>query len=304
MIQMSDIAIHPEYLKLINEIKELKEDLKKQIYIEDELKYHVCKEIETEYMRKIGYLEYKVYFIFKIGYLEYKVFKKETELLMLKKEIKLIQKAINLEEKVDIKTIEKQIEIEYEESIEKLEKELDKITEIAKKPKGEPLSKENNKLLKDTYKELIFKLHPDLNEDLSKEDEILFVKVVEAYEDGDVETLVIFNEIVTNDLEDELLDDLTEIPEGKTDPFEKYNKKITFLINKIDLKNKDIDKIKSSHPYNKKELLWDSEEVEKVKNDLNELLEEYELAYDNYTEKLEELKSDLNEEFKDSKDKR
>ena len=58
---MSDIIINPEYLKLIEEVKQLKEDIASLYEERDELIYHICRNIETEYMSKIGVLEYKLY---------------------------------------------------------------------------------------------------------------------------------------------------------------------------------------------------------------------------------------------------
>lgn len=267
---MNEIAMHPEYEKLVSEIEDLKEELKKLIFNEDELKYHINKEIETQYMLKIGYLEYKV-------------FKKEVDLLMIKKEIKLIQKAINLEIEINMESIKQLIDVEYEDSIKKLEDELSKINDIANKSQGEILSSDDSKLLKKSYKELILKLHPDLNENLSEEDKLLFIKVVESFEEGDLDSLIIFNELLTNDLEKEESDD----------SFEKLKEKISFLNKKIDLKSEEIDKIKSSYPYNKKELLENEKEVKILKNDLNQILKEYDMAYEKYKEKLEKLlKSD------------
>lgn len=43
---MSDIIINPEYLKLIEDVKQLKEDIASLYEEKDELVYHICKNIE------------------------------------------------------------------------------------------------------------------------------------------------------------------------------------------------------------------------------------------------------------------
>ena len=45
----------------MTDIKQLKEDIASLYEEKDELLYHTCKIIETEYMSKIGVLEYKLY---------------------------------------------------------------------------------------------------------------------------------------------------------------------------------------------------------------------------------------------------
>lgn len=91
---MSDIIVSPEYLKLLEEIKQLKEDLASLYEERDELIYHICKNIETEYMSKIGVLEYKLY--------EF-----QCKILRIKRKIELYQQKINRQEKIDDSEIEK-----------------------------------------------------------------------------------------------------------------------------------------------------------------------------------------------------
>ena len=81
---MSNVIINPEYLKLIEEIKQLKEDIASLYEEKDELVYHTCKNIETEYMSKVGVLEYKLY--------EF-----QCKILRLKRKIELYQ--INIKRK-------------------------------------------------------------------------------------------------------------------------------------------------------------------------------------------------------------
>jgi hypothetical protein len=52
---------HPDYEKLTVDIQTLQEEINALVLDRDELLYHICKNIETEYMLKIGAMEYKVY---------------------------------------------------------------------------------------------------------------------------------------------------------------------------------------------------------------------------------------------------
>lgn len=58
---MNDIIINLEYLKLIEEVKQLKKDIANLYEEKDELVYHICKIIEMEYITNIGVSEYKLY---------------------------------------------------------------------------------------------------------------------------------------------------------------------------------------------------------------------------------------------------
>ena len=97
---MSDIIISPEYAKLVEEIKQLKEDIVNLYEERDELTYHICKNIETEYMSKIGILEYKLY--------EF-----QCKILRIKRKIELYQIKINRQESPNEEEIEKELEDEY-----------------------------------------------------------------------------------------------------------------------------------------------------------------------------------------------
>jgi hypothetical protein len=55
------LIIHPDYEKLTEDIQILQDEINALVLDRDNLLYHICKNIETEYMLKIGALEYKVY---------------------------------------------------------------------------------------------------------------------------------------------------------------------------------------------------------------------------------------------------
>ena len=85
---MNDINMNSEYYKLTEEVKQLKEDIASLYEEKDELVYHICKNIEAEYMSKVGILEYKLY--------EF-----NCKILRLKRKIELYQQKINMQELPD-----------------------------------------------------------------------------------------------------------------------------------------------------------------------------------------------------------
>lgn len=104
---MNDINMNSEYYKLTEEVKQLKEDIASLYEEKDELVYHICKNIEAEYMSKVGILEYKLY--------EF-----NCKILRLKRKIELYQQKINMQELPDENEIENKLDKEFSQYEKKL----------------------------------------------------------------------------------------------------------------------------------------------------------------------------------------
>lgn len=269
---MSDIIINPEYLKLIEDVKQLKEDIASLYEEKDELVYHICRNIETEYMSKVGVLEYKL-------------FEFQCKILRLKRKIELYQTKINRQEKPNEKEIEEKLDIEYKEYEEKLNKMSNDLQDTLNRRNYETLSKENSKEIKSIYRKLIKKLHPDLNKKDNEKNRNLLLQVTRAYENGDLETLknleLLTDEI--NEKENIEMGELEELKESKV----KYETIINGLLDYI-------KQIKESFPYNKKEFLKSDILVQKRKRELEEEVEMYKEVYSNLENILKQLKGESN----------
>jgi hypothetical protein len=79
------MEIYPEYEELMNQILKLKNELSQLLLERDELVYHICVNIESEYMLKIGVHEYKLLML-------------QMIILKIKRKIELIQAKINRQE--------------------------------------------------------------------------------------------------------------------------------------------------------------------------------------------------------------
>jgi hypothetical protein len=265
---MAEIIIHPEYAKLIEEINKLKNDIANLFEERDELLYHICKDIKVEYMLKIGSLEYKA-------------FQYQCKILRLRKKIMLIQIKLNREEEIDYDEIEEQLDKEFSEYIKKLNK-MTKDIEIAIEINSAGrLTEELTREIKEIYRRIVKKLHPDLNKNLTDQEKDLFLKATKAYEDADIDTLrtieILLSEIINKpDIE---IDEFEELISSK----KKYEDIRSSILYKI-------SEIKNSFPYNQKELLEDEILLKKRKDDLNEDIKIYEEIYDELTKILEEMK--------------
>ena len=271
---MNNLIIHPEYSNLIDRLEELKIIITEKIAKKDYLIFHECKNIETAYMLKIGHLDFKI-------------FETKLNIRKIKREIAIIQKHINLQKEIDLNFIKNQIEIEFEEYILKLEEKAAKINMAINRAMNKTLSKEESLEIKKIYKELILKLHPDLNEELSKNEEDLFFKVMESYEAGDLERLKVLKVLASDISNNE-----DEPVEGNI--LDKLKENINLLEIRLELIDKEIDEVKDSYPYNKKFLLDDEEKLEENKeilqNELNIFIETLAM----YKKKLDYLLNSIN----------
>lgn len=269
---MRNIIISPEYLKLIEEIEKLKENIVSLYEERDELAYHICRNIETDYMSKIGILEYKL-------------FEWQCKILRLKRKIELYQRKINRQEIPDENEIEKELENEYKEYEEKLKQMSNELQNALQRKNYGILSEENTKELKRIYRKLIKKLHPDLNKENSEKNKNLLLKVTRAYENGDIETLKNL-EILTNEIiekENVEMGELEELNESKA----RYEIIINNLI-------EEIKKIKESFPYNKKEFLKSEILVQKRRQELENEMKMCKEVYLNLHNLLKQLKGEAN----------
>jgi hypothetical protein len=264
---MNSLIIHPEYLSLKNILEELKDILTERIAKKDDLIFHECKNIETVYMLKIGYLEFKIFEI-------------KLNIRKIKKEVILIQKQINLQKDVDLNLIRNQIEIEFEKYILELEEKGAKLNIALNRTEHEKLSKQEAHELQKIYRELILKLHPDLNDTLNENEKNLFFKVMEAYESADLNKLKVLK-VLASDTSKDADDDENSIDKLKND--------IDLLEIRLGLIDKEIDEIKNSYPYTKKDLLIDNEKLEKNKEILEDELINHMEILNKYKKKRDNL---------------
>ena len=245
------MIVHSEYEKL-------KDYLSNLIYEYEDLINHICPNIEMEYLLKFGIYEYELY-------------KKELELNKLKFKLKLLQTEINHQNDIDLNEINKKVLDKYKEYEKNLKNSMNELENIIKhKDNYFELDEEDEKELKRIYKILIKKLHPDLNihqEDFKKE---LFIKVTNAYKNGDLEELkALYAMLPDDDIEEK--SSLNELKE---------------LIHSFE---KKIEKIKSDYPYNKLDLLSNEKEINDYKINLQYLIDSCNEEIKDYGKKINEI---------------
>lgn len=266
---MGEIIEFPDDKRAGEKIQELKKTLENLVFERDNLKFVICENIKTEYMLIFGSLEYRIY----KSYLKY---------LRLKRKKDLIQAKKNRQEKIIIEDIDTKLDEEFCDYKKKLDEKVEEINHALDRSKGEILSDEDSKFLKKTYKNIVKKLHPDINPSVTEAEKELFYHATEAYKDGDIASLEIIYDIVCKeeDKEDKAFS-------GKNP--EEEVKRLEDLVNQVE---DNIDLIKSIPPYTWKILLEDEKKKAEKLWDLKNDLKSFEEAVRTQEEYIRELMRD------------
>ena len=292
------------------EIKALREILAALVLKRDNLLLVESKELESLYMKELGYLELEVYAA-------------ESNLRYLQRKYEMMQAAMNRQEPIDTREIEKKLNekaeefrkvyeefrkkaAEAEESVRKRRKNAENAAEGLGKeeekkekagaedgegkekqlPPGEEEKTDQEtdaeekgvSRLKKLYRKIVKAMHPDLHPDQDEKTKELFKRAMAAYEAGDLQTLEEIAQIIDG-----------EEPENEEDLLAALLKEKERLLSLIRGVRAQITLILSRYPFTKKELLDDpvrlQAEQEKLKARLARAKERAEV----YREKIEEL---------------
>lgn len=261
-----NVIVFPDFEKLKSEVEKMRTELSMLLLERDELQFVICKNIETEYMLKLGSIEYKAY-------------ETQCAALRLKRKIELIQAKKNRQEKVIISAIEETLDNEFAKYQKQLDEQIDKMNDALKRSKAEVLTVEENKELKKLYRKIVKALHPDINPDVSETQVDLFDNAVQAYKNGDLNTLRIIGEMVGN----------SPLPEQHKDALTQLNEEKERLQNLLKTIRDSIEQIKSEYPYTMKEIIEDEEQIEQRKRELENVLSQYNELISIYKAKIEEM---------------
>lgn len=261
-----NIILFPDYEELKKDIEKLRTELSMLVLERDDLQYVECKNIEMVYMLLVGGLEYKAY-------------EAQCAVLRLKRKVEMIQAKINRQETVALSEIDHMLDEEFAEYQNELNAQMEKMNDAIKRSKGKFLTEEETRELKKRYRRIVKSLHPDLHSELSSAQLKLFENAVAAYKNGDLETLRIIDEMVSEPM----------LPKAEEAVMAHLAKEKERLISLLQLLKERIAKIKSEYPYTVKELIGDQEKIDARKAEIEELLCEYEALIKVYSEKIKEM---------------
>jgi len=260
------VILFPEFVTLKAEVEKLRTEISMLLLERDELRLVVCKNIETAYMLSLGSIEYKAYEL-------------HCELLRLKRKIDLVQAKKNRQEKVVLSAIEEQLDEEFAEYQRQLDEQINKMNKALDHSKGRVLTDEETKEIKKTYRNIVKALHPDLHPDITPAQIQLFQNAVQAYENGDLNSLRIISEMVAEPV----------IPEQSENGLTILAKEKERLTRTLELIREQISEIKATYPYTMKDLVEDPEKIAEKKKELEDTINELKEAYDLYATRLKEM---------------
>ena len=177
----TQIDISPRKKQLKEEYERLQLEYAALVAERDELENSEGPRLTALYMEAVGQLQYKVLVL-------------RYEIALLKQKRDLLQAYKNRGEKADLNYVDEQVEATAKTYNENIQREEEKIKQakayIEEQKEEEKKNQENEKReLRDLYRKLVHRLHPDLHPEQTEWEKELFLKVQDAYEKGDLEKL-------------------------------------------------------------------------------------------------------------------
>lgn len=212
-----------------------------------------------------------------IGELQYEEYALKVAVSKLKRKAELIQAKHNRGEYADMDAIERQIEVEFQEHQMRIQQQVEQVRQANALLNAPVLTEEASAEMKNIYRLLVKRLHPDWNENLTEQEQELFVRAQTAYAMADLQELrnilLVLDKVKAMDsLKDSNLDDeIAKLEKSKQD-----------IQSKIDLLNE-------SFPFTYRERLndfaWVKAEQDKLHGHIKQLTEE-KLIWEGYLAKL------------------
>lgn len=231
---MGQIIEFPDIKKLKEKIRSLRRELEDLYPEKEHLVGVICENIHRDYTLVFGSLEYKLY----EAYCEYLRLRRKRDLIQVKK---------NRGEKPDMEAIESRLDEEFRDYKRRLDEQMAEINHAIEKSRMKILPEEEQKELKTLYKDIVKKLHPDLNPSITEEEKELFYNATQSYKLGDLVTLGIIYDIAVKGEEDE---ELSLPNDSLAKEAERLEKAIVAI-------REEIERIKSNPPYTLKIYLED-----------------------------------------------
>jgi hypothetical protein len=224
----------PDYEKHQREIRALKQELAGLLLEQHELEFHARKNIEAEYMAKIGSLEYKALEL-------------HCKTVRLRRKYELIAGAVNSRELVELSRIDMQLLREFSAHNERLAESMGRMNAALGRGAAMP-DREEEAELRRLYAALLKKLHPDLNPVQNETTETLLSRAVRAYRNAALEELRDIDAATAGRKE------LMDAPVGSMDRLLKTEER---LREQIGVLRNSVGALKNSWPCNTKDLLDD-----------------------------------------------
>jgi len=261
------VIVHPEYALLVLEINDLREEIADLIVEKDALAHYICKDVEIDYMLKIGALEYKRI-----------VAENNYEKAIRKLEI--IEEKISKKSSINIEAIDRKIRNEFKKQ-NKLESDMSSDIDFAIEMSSlEMFDFDVLEEMNIDYFKLQKLYNPIFDLEVSEEKAKMYKKIERYYEKYNYKKI---HKLAENyNSEDVFQDEIENLKKLR----EKY-------VAILKLYRKEIRSIKNSFPYNQKPILEDENLCRRKKDNLNREI----IEINSETKKIEKK---INEKLKKS----
>ncbi len=282
------IDINPRKQQLKEEYERLQRDYSDLIARRDDLLLHDGPLLETVYMETIGQLQYEMLCL-------------QYDIYILKLQRDLLQAYINRGERPDMQTVKKKVKVASWTFHMNIQQEEEKIKESktykeqhsqeykaftehqSEKPDKD---REAEKIeLKNLYKRLVHRLHPDLHPEQSEWERELFLKVQEAYRDGNLKRL--------RELEAELNAGMPSDSVGSS-TIEDWEERIRILKEQIEAIRHEIENIENDFPFTYRDKLQDQEWISARQEELRITIEQQKAEKERLQKIVEILRKQAN----------
>lgn len=323
MDQTGDIVVSDACQRIREEIQKLQMVLASLTSERDDLRYHICPELNARYMREVGD------FVNRLNY-------QSIMIREMKRRIEIAQAALNYEKTISAEEIDEQVETEYRDYHKKVYEAFQRAEQAKKRQReqeekrrayeqrwqeqygggytedaegnhtadeGEDQTSESGNPdeqagsagdktaekkvpdAKELYRQIVKKLHPDVNPNVTEHEKELFYAAVKAYREGDLVTLQkIYDEVFSN---------------GNVNLDKKelsYDELVAFcdkIKSRIATLKKEIDEIRGDFPYNMKDFLDDADDMAKKRKELERQIRKNEETQKRLTAIYERICDDL-----------
>ncbi len=201
----------------------------------------------------------------KLGRFQLELLQKKTEAARLKMKMNMIQAAINRDERLDVQAIEKLIQKKFQDYYAEIEAQAAALDQ-AKEVLSHLVSEEDTRKLKELFRALCKRLHPDLNPDQTEDEKELFIKVKSAY---DLQKIAELQHIFLYLDESKREDSVFISGDEKMERISRLEGNIKSLTAKI-------AQLHQTFPFNVKELIVDEKYIAQKQGELRSEIENFE----------------------------
>ena len=253
----TQIDISPRKKQLKEEYERLQLEYAALVAERDELENSEGPRLTALYMEAVGQLQYEVLVL-------------RYEIALLKQKRDLLQAYKNRGEKADLNYVDEQVEATAKTYNENIQREEEKIKQakayIEEQKEEEKKNQENEKReLRDLYRKLVHRLHPDLHPEQTEWEKELFLKVQDAYEKGDLERLRDLSQQLEAGMPADVVDNETT---------EEWEERVNQLKEEISKIREEIARILQEFPFTYRERLNNPEWISQTQNMLRQEIAE------------------------------